>query len=205
MCDPALCETGDQREKQPLGRRDNDSNIAVDERNARCGRAPGEESRYLIGARQAPARTHVCRSFIGCENNLRIEDLEQGGHITAPRGAKEGFRQLTMESDRLAIAFDVAAHAPAGPAGELTGGLPGATDQAGDLVERQGEHIVQHERHALQRTEALQDYQESDANRVGHERYALGIFVADQLGDLTRRRGVIERNGMLGGAPASMA
>jgi hypothetical protein len=68
---------------------------------------------------------------------------------------------------------------------------------------------VQHERHALERTEPLQNHEQRDPDRVSHERRMLGTFISDLVGHLTLIRGtlirgVVERDGMHGGLPTAM-
>ena len=67
------------------------------------------------------------------------------------------------------------AHPPPGPAGELAGGGRGALDHRRDLVERHGEHVVQHERQPLGRGERVQHDQQRQPDRVGEQRLLLGV------------------------------
>jgi hypothetical protein len=66
-------------------------------------------------------------------------------------------------------------YAAARPACELARGGRRAVDDRGDLVERHGEHVVQHERQALGRRQRLQHHEQGEADRVGQQRLVLGI------------------------------
>ncbi len=63
-----------------------------------------------------------------------------------------------------------------GPAGELTARPRRPPDGLGDLVERNGEHVVQHERHPLPRGEPLQHLQQGGVHLVV-EGHAVGGIV----------------------------
>jgi hypothetical protein len=64
-------------------------------------------------------------------------------------------------------------HPAAGPAGQLPGRDLGAADDLTDLVEPHVEHVMQHERQALGRAQALQHDEQRHADRVGHHRLLL--------------------------------
>jgi hypothetical protein len=54
---------------------------------------------------------------------------------------------------------------PARAGGELANRRGGPADHAGDLVERQAEHVVQHERGPLRRRQRFQDDEQGHAHR----------------------------------------
>ena len=63
----------------------------------------------------------------------------------------------------------------------------GRLDDRGDLVERHGEHVVEHEGEPLRWAERIEDHEQREADRVGEERLVLGICpvgpVDDRVGD----------------------
>ena len=63
----------------------------------------------------------------------------------------------------------------AGPAGQLPGRGRGAVQDRGDLLERHGEHVVQHERQPLGRGQRVQHHQQRQPDRVGQQRLVLGV------------------------------
>ena len=75
------------------------------------------------------------------------------------------------------------------PAGQLAGGLRRPLDDRRDLVERHGEHVVQHERQPLGRRQGVQHHEQRHSHRVGQHRLVLGIDFADRIDDGIRHLG----------------
>ena len=65
--------------------------------------------------------------------------------------------------------------APGIPAGELAGGGRGPFDDRSDLVERDIEHVVQHERESFGGRECVQDDEQREPDGVGQERFVRGV------------------------------
>jgi hypothetical protein len=63
----------------------------------------------------------------------------------------------------------------AGAAGELPCRGRGAAHDGGDLVEGHGAHVVQHEREPLGGGQRVEDHQQRETDRVGQQRFMLGI------------------------------
>ena len=96
-------------------------------------------------------------SLVGPDDDVGVEHGEEGVEIAVARGGQEG-----VDHDPLALEVGVgdsrrlALDAPAGAAGQLAGRLGGAFDDRGDLVEGDGEDVVQDEGEPLGRAERFQ-------------------------------------------------
>ena len=66
-------------------------------------------------------------------------------------------------------------HSPAGAAGQLPRGVGRAPHDGSDLIEGHGEHVVQHEGQPLGGSQGLQHHQQRETDRVGQERFLLGV------------------------------
>ena len=66
-------------------------------------------------------------------------------------------------------------HPAAGAAGKLPRGVGRAPDDGSDLVEGHGEHVVQHEGEPLGGSQGLQNDQQRQTDRVGQQRFLLGV------------------------------
>jgi len=73
--------------------------------------------------------------------------------------------------------------APPGAAGQLPSGVGRAVDDGRYLVERDTEHVVQHEREPLGGGERLEHHQQREADRVGQERFVLGVGLVREAHD----------------------
>ena len=79
----------------------------------------------------------------------------------------------------------------AGAARELARGRGRALDDRGDVVEGDGEHVVQHVGEALGGTQRLQDHEQSEADRVGEQRLVLRVALGardQRIGHMHRKR-----------------
>jgi len=52
----------------------------------------------------------------------------------------------------------------------------GSLDHRGDLLERHGEHVVQHEREPLRGRQRLEHHQQSQPDRVGQQCFVLRVY-----------------------------
>jgi len=79
------------------------------------------------------------------------------------------------------------ANPPAGAAGELARRVGRPLQDVGDLVERHGKHVVEHEREPLGGRQRLQHHEERDSDRVGKQGLVLRTCVeADDRLELPR-------------------
>ena len=90
-------------------------------------------------------------------------------------------RQRAGPPDRrpgLGAAWDAAA-----PTGQFAGGLRRPLDDRRDLVERDGEHVVQYECQSLGRRQGVQNHEQRQSHRFGEHRLMLWIRFADTVDD----------------------
>lgn len=73
-------------------------------------------------------------------------------------------------------------HTTARAARQLPGGRGGAVHDPGDLVERHGEHVVQHERDAFRRSQHVEDDQQRGSDRVGQHSLLFRITAVGHRG-----------------------
>ena len=66
-------------------------------------------------------------------------------------------------------------HPAAGTAGELPRRGRGAAHDGSDLVEGHGEHVMQHKGEPLGGSQGLEHHQQRETDRVGQERFVLGV------------------------------
>ena len=182
---------------------------AVDERGPHRRGPPREEARHRARARHRAGRAHPCGGGIGAvrahlrgggvgpQHNVRVEHREQRVEVAFPRGGQEGVDHLPPPRDLARLPFGVRVagpcllrpgllrpgllHPAAGPAGQLTGGDGGALYNRGDLLERHGEHVVQHEREPFGGGQGVQHHQKRQADRVGQHRLVLRVGAARRL------------------------
>ena len=105
---------------------------------------------------------------VGAEHDVRIQHGQQPLEVAVAGRRQERFdhRPLAVEvgvGDRRAL--DPAAAA----AGELARRVRGPADDRRDVVERDGEDVVEHERDALGRGQGVEDRQQRQADRVAED------------------------------------
>jgi hypothetical protein len=112
---------------------------------------------------------------IGAEQDVWVEHREKRVEVTGARGSEEGV-------DKFALAGEIGVghrrrspHPAACAARELPCRGRGAAHDGSDLVEGNGERIVQHEREALGGIQGAEYHEQGQANRVGQERFLLGV------------------------------
>src|SRR5690242_2385020 len=129
----------------------------------------------MPGHRAGPGQRRAgraARAEIRAEDHAGVEDLDQGLEVPGPCRRQEGVDHPALQRD-VAVRLRGGLHPAAGPAGELAGRVRAAVDHPGDLVERHREDVVQDEREALGRAEALQHDQQRESDRVGQHRLLL--------------------------------
>ena len=80
-----------------------------------------------------------------------------------------------------------AAHTAPRAAGELSRRLCGTADDRRDLLERHGEHVVQHEGEAFRRRQPVEHDEQREPDRIREERFLLGAAPARAGRDRLRR------------------
>ena len=106
-----------------------------------------------------------------------IEDAHKGIEIASARGGEEGVDDPTLNGE-VGVGVRRALLDPtARSAGQLPGRGRGAANDLGDLVERDGEDVVEDERQALGRGQRLEDDQQREPDRIGEDGVAFGALL----------------------------
>ena len=145
-----------------------DSRSAVDERRpaerSQAGAAGEHELRHVDGAGDGRSGTRTASAGVDAEHDVGVEHRKQGVEVARTRGDKKGV-------DDLALAWQVgvggrrcALHAAPAAARELPGRGRSPADDRGDLLEGDGEHVVQHESEPLCGRERFEDDEEREAD-----------------------------------------
>ena len=130
-------------------------------------RKPRRGGQDLARDRASPGKRRVCeraaRPEIHPEDHVRVEYLKQRVEIAALGGGQEGIHHPALPGD-VTIWLRGRLHPAACPAGELTGRLRGPVHDLGDVVEGNGEHIVQDEREPFGGAEGVQHHKQCQAD-----------------------------------------
>ena len=120
----------------------------------------------------APSWTAVC---VGAQHDVGVEDGEQRVEVALAGGREERVDELGLPQPVGVRSHVLSLHPASRAAGELPGGRCAAPDDRRDLVERHGEHVVQHEGDALGGRQRVEHDQQGEADGVGQQRLLLGI------------------------------
>ena len=118
---------------------------------------------------------------VGSEHDVRVEHGEKRVEVAAARGGEEGFDDLPLAGEVGAGSLSRSLHPAAGAAGELPGCGRRATHDGGDLVEGDGEHVVQHEGEPLGGSQRFEHDEQRETDRVGQQRFLLRIAPSERL------------------------
>ena len=94
--------------------------------------------------------------------------------MSASCGGEEGVDELSL-ADKIEVWHRGTLHPSACAAGELPCRGGRALHQHSDLVERDREHVVQHEREPLGRCQRLEHHEQREPDRVREQRLMLGV------------------------------
>jgi len=148
-----------------------------------CGVQPGvgeREPERLAGDRRRAAhyggrgRSHG--AVIGPQHHVGVEQRDERVEVAATRGAEEG-----VDDDALTREIGIrgpevrALHASSGATRELSRRDRRSADHRPDLVERQLEHVVEHERETLRGREGVEHDEHREPDRVGKHGFLLGL------------------------------
>ncbi|EPH39369.1 hypothetical protein STRAU_7570 [Streptomyces aurantiacus JA 4570] len=112
---------------------------------------------------------------VGPQHHLGVEQFEQRVEVAAAGRREERLDDLAVApAVRLRLGGRVA-HPAAGAAGELPGRGRGPLDNGRDVLERHGEHVVQHEREAFGGAQGVEDDEEREAHRVREQGFLFGV------------------------------
>ena len=113
---------------------------------------------------------------VDAQHDVGVEHGDEGVEIAPTRRQEEGVDHLALTREiGVGRRYVGALHAASGPAGELPRRRGGPTDHRGDLLERQLEHVMEHERQPLGRGQGVEHDEERQADRVGQQRLLLGL------------------------------
>ena len=147
-----------------------------------AGRTKGANLRDLLGA----AQFERSGAPMGARHDVGVQYRDQSLKVALAGGSEVGVDDGPLTSQVGVRRRRGAADPASGPAGKLPGRLGRALDQHGDLVERNGEHVVQHEREAFCRTQSVENDLQRDPDGVGEQGFVLGIVAGvgrdDRLG-----------------------
>jgi hypothetical protein len=138
------------------------------------------------GEGSAPASALRTTSGSSTSSNASKSGLARGGEERVDDRALPGEIGVRSAIGRL--------HAPAGATPELPRCIRWSPDDRRDLVERDGEHVVQHERRPLRRREGVEHDEQREPDRVGEQRLVLRIDLLVQADD---RVGHVDVQGFL--------
>ena len=136
--------------------------------------------------REEPLEVHVPEPIVSREDGLDPEheallaDSVGLALLVVLETLSPAERLAIVLHDMFAVPFDeiapmVGRSPAAAPARELPRRGRRAAHDEGDLVERHGEHVVQHERQPLGRGERLQHHQQRQPHRVGQHGLLFGV------------------------------
>ena len=174
-----------------------DAGGAVDQRRAQRRQRPREHDRVAgdgLGAADDPRRRGA--AGVAVQHDVGVEHGHQAVEVAGPGGAEEGVDDRPLPGEVGLGRRRRLLHLAPGAAGELAGGGRRLVEDRGDLLERDGEAVVQHEGHPFRRWQGLQHGHQRHADGIGEQRLVLGLHgvgpVDDGVGhvDLQRLVGV---------------
>ena len=120
-------------------------------------------------------RLPAVRAKVDPEDDVGVEHGDQPLEIAVARGGEKRINDRTLVRQIGVGCRLCAADAAARAACELAGRRGRALDDRRDLLERQAEHVVQHEREPLRGRQRLEHDQQREPDRVGEQRFLLGV------------------------------
>ena len=121
------------------------------------------------------------RGLIGAEHDVGVEHRQQPLEIAAARSREKCIDDLLLPAEISIRRRRRSLHAAAGAAGELPRRGGRAADDRRDLLEGDGEHIVQHEGEPLGRRQRFQHHQQRRTDGVRHLASSRSCVVGDGL------------------------
>lgn len=106
---------------------------------------------------------------VGAQDHVGVEHRDEPVEVPRAAGGEERVDDLALCGEARIRHRGGSAHTAPRAAGELPRGLRRAVDHRRDLVERNGEDVVEHESETLGRAERLENDQQGQPDRVGHE------------------------------------
>ena len=106
---------------------------------------------------------------VGSDHDVWIENREKRVQVTAARRCEEGVYDLSLRGGIGVGDAGCSLHPAASAARELSRRGWGAFHDRSDLVEGHGEHVMQHEREPLGRTQCFEYHEQRETDRVGQQ------------------------------------
>jgi hypothetical protein len=176
-------EAHDRKRLSPWKPRD-DSRSSVHERRS-CELDKRRESERLLGNGPRTAELPRCArrhgTAVGSDHNLWIENRQKCVEVTAARGSEESIDNFSLTGEIGIGSLGRSSHSAARAARELPCRGWGAPHDGSDLVEGHGEHVVQHEREPLGRTQRFEHQEQRETNRVGQQSFVRGSIPPARL------------------------
>ena len=106
--------------------------------------------------------------------DLGREDRDERVEVAITRRGEEGVDDLPLLHE-IRVGLASAVHAPSRAAGELLSRRLGTVQSRGDVREWHRKDIMQHEGKSLRRRQRVEHHQKCKPNRVGEQRFLLGV------------------------------
>ena len=166
---------------------DGDRQRTVDQRRFGGLRASLEGFGHGGGAADFGERAEPLRGSIGAKHHVGIQHREQSFEVAVARGLEEGVDDVFLPVE-IGVRRRRALYPPAGAAGQLPRRSGRAADDRGDLLERHGKHVVQHEGQPFGRRQGFQHHQQRGADGIGHLRIAPMRIICDRFRHMRAHR-----------------
>ena len=126
------------------------------------------------------------------EHGVGIEQGDEGVKVSIARGGDESFNDFLL-CGRIGVGGRVrTADAAASAAGELARHLGRAVEDGADLLEGDGEHVVQDVGEPLRRRQRLEHDEQRQPDGVGEQRLVVGVDAFCALDDRVRQEVCVE-------------
>jgi hypothetical protein len=147
--DPPIADRAAGHPAGPPTRRPDRAGRAVHQRRMRCSGASRRPGRHPRGPTGLPGRPYAHGGVVGPHYDVRVEQRQQRVEVAAAGRGEEGIDDLSLMGEvQLRIVGPVLDPTP-GTTRQLSCRVRGSPHDLADLVEGDGEDVVQHEGDAL--------------------------------------------------------
>ena len=123
---------------------------------------------------------------IRAQHDVRIQHLHEGAQVPGSRSGEERVDDAPLNRQVRVGLRSIAADAPACTARELSGGLRRSAEDAGDLVERHREDVVQDEGEPLGRRQRFEHDEKRKTDGIREHDIAFRVVVGGETHDRLR-------------------
>jgi hypothetical protein len=127
------------------------------------------------GAADLPGAAWNSAGAVKPDHYIRIEDRDKTFEIAASQSGKERFDELALFWERGVRRPVRYLHSATRPASQLPRRRCEVSSNGSDFVEGHREHVVQHKRDALGRSQPVEHNEQCEADRIGQQNFLLGI------------------------------